>query len=219
MRELAGHNIDAWALTGGLAFEIHAARLGLAPIDRGLNDADFVAPSFHSIPSTLAGDFLFRHVHPLDPPGKMMFQMIHRVSALRIDVFRAYGGMLKRTIRADSQQVVSLEDLLARQARMLLDLAAGLPVPAKHARDYLRFIAAVELAAIETVWLDHRKPTQPSTFREVRQTLPGLIHAHRELLITPEYSKNPTEVCPRCSPTAAFPLADPTTILALLGYC
>jgi hypothetical protein len=70
-RKLARHEIRHWALTGGFAFEIHAERLGLQPSVRALNDLDFIAPSFDYIPGTLPRDFLFRHIHPLDPPGKV----------------------------------------------------------------------------------------------------------------------------------------------------
>jgi hypothetical protein len=76
IRKLAGHDIRHWALTGGIAFEIHALRLGLQPSRRTLNDLDFVAESFGCIPESLPRDFLFRHVHPLDPPGKTMLQFI-----------------------------------------------------------------------------------------------------------------------------------------------
>jgi hypothetical protein len=77
-RKLARHDIRRWALTGGLAFEIHALRLCLQPSRhrRTLNDLDFIADSFDCIPETLPGDFLFRHVHPLEPHGKTMLQLI-----------------------------------------------------------------------------------------------------------------------------------------------
>jgi len=70
LRKLARHGTGCWALTGGLAFEMHAIRLGMGSGERALNDLDFVAASFGSIPQTLAGDFLFRHIHPHVLPGK-----------------------------------------------------------------------------------------------------------------------------------------------------
>jgi hypothetical protein len=49
--------------------------------------------------------------------------------------------------------------------------------------------------------------------------LQTLILSRPELLITPRYSHDTKELCPRCEPTAAFQLADPNRIVSLLGYC
>src|SRR5271169_1571054 len=87
--KLVGHDVGQWALTGGLAVEIHLLRHGRRPSIRSLSDLDFIARSFDCIPETLAGDFLFRHIHSLDPPGKTILQFIDPDSAMRIDVFRA----------------------------------------------------------------------------------------------------------------------------------
>jgi hypothetical protein len=126
-RKLARHDIGRWVLTGGLATEIHRLRAGCRPCLRPLNDIDFIADSFDCIPESLADDFLFRHIHPTDPPGKTMLQCIDPESALRIDVFRAYGGTIGRAIEVDlpvgSLRLISLEDLAARMARLALDLA------------------------------------------------------------------------------------------------
>jgi hypothetical protein len=69
---LARHNISRWALTGGVAIELHILRLGGKPLIRRLNDLDFLAASFDSIPETIGSELLLRHVHPHDPPGKIM---------------------------------------------------------------------------------------------------------------------------------------------------
>jgi hypothetical protein len=69
---LARHDISRWALTGGVAIELHILRLGGKPIIRRLNDLDFVVASFDSIPETIGSELLLRHVHPHDPPGKTM---------------------------------------------------------------------------------------------------------------------------------------------------
>lgn len=209
--KLARHDIRQWALTGGFAFEIHAVRQGIEPSVRPLNDIDFVVDSFDCIPETLANDFLFRHVHPFDPPGKTLVQLVDSEAALRVDVFRACGQTMRR---ADG--VVSLEDLVARTARLLLDLAGSAPVASKHARDYVRF---ADLVHAETAWQDHRKHTHPTTFREADRSIRDLIRTRGHLLISPEYSKNTEEICPRCVPTAAFRLAEPNVVLSLLGYC
>lgn len=53
----------------------------------------------------LANDFTFSHIHPLDPPGKMLLQAIDPDSAVRIDVFRAYGETI--ALAMSSQSVVA----------------------------------------------------------------------------------------------------------------
>jgi hypothetical protein len=222
-RKLARHDISRWALTGGVAIEIHSARLRGKPSMRGLNDLDFITDSFDFVPETLANDFLFRHIHPFDTPGKTMLQFVDPDTALRIDLFRACGATRTRTVRLDlpsgAIQLVSLEDLAARTARFVLGLAEGIPVLSKHARDFLRLIDLVEPAEVEAVWQDHRKPDHPLTFEETNALLHDLIPNHQELLVTAEYSKDTEAVCPRCSPTATFELANPNVILSLLGYC
>jgi len=213
--KLARHGIRQWALTGGFAVERHDPRASA----RALNDLDFVAPGFDSIPTSLASDFLFRHVHPLDPPGKIILQFVDRDTALRIDVFRACGDTLHRAIVVDQIRLVSAADLVARAARLLLDLADGVPVQAKHANDYLRLVERVSPAEMEAAWPDHRRPSHPAEFREARAVLRNLIPARPDLLTVPEYSRNAEAICARCHPVTGFPLADPRTILALLGYC
>jgi hypothetical protein len=213
----------AWALTGGVAIEIHGLRLGCDAGIRALNDLDFIADSFAGIPDTLSGDFLFRHIHPSDPPGKTMLQAIDADTALRIDVFRAYGATMKRTSLLDFPggpiQLVSPEDLVARTARLALDLAEGAFVPTKHAVDFTRLVVLVDSSKVENIWPDHRRPQHPASFAETVRILRNLIPARQDLLITPDYSKDATEICGRCAQTAAFRLADPNVVLSLLEYC
>jgi hypothetical protein len=216
LRKLARHDVGKWALTGGLAFEFHGRRRGLDGPARPWNDVDFVTGSFEDIPETLAEDFLFRHIHPHAPPGKTLLQLIDCDTALRIDVFRACPGTLGR---AGKTRVVSLEDLMARTARLLLDLADGSPVAQKHAGDYLRFLGCVDEARVEDAWPDHRKPAHPATFREANELLRDLIRANANLLVTPKYSQDPNAVCVQCEPAGQFQLADPNVVLRLLGYC
>jgi len=210
---LARHDTREWALTGGLAIEIHLLLGGSEPSVRPLNDIDFVANSFDCIPPTLANEFLLRHVHPLDPPGKIILQFVHPDSAMRVDIFRACGGTMSRTsnlqISGRTIRLISLEDLLARAARLALDLAEEVPTPVRHAQDFLRMSNLVNPAGMETAWKDHRKPKHPATFVEAEYMLRDLILTRRSLLITPGYSEDAAEVCPRCAPSAAFPLANP----------
>jgi hypothetical protein len=223
LRKLALHEVPRWVLAGGLAVAFHCQSSGHSHPIRHLNDIDFVALAFECIPETLARDFLFRHVHPFDPPGKTMMQLVDADTSLRVDVFRADGGIMSRAISVDVLSgplwVISVEDALAHEARLLLDLGASVPVPAKHADDYLRLTELVKSSNMETAWQDHRKPTHPMTFSETNTLLKGLIAARRNLLISPEYSKDTTEMCPRCVRTSTFRLADPNVVLSLLGYC
>ena len=222
LARLIRHDTRHWALTGGFAIEIHHMLRGHQPSLRPLNDIDFIADSFDCIPVMLANDFLFRHIHPLDPPGRTMLQAIDPESALRIDVFRACGATMSRTSRIDfppnSIRLISLEDLVARAARLALDLVEGVPTPAKHAKDYLRLANLLNPAEVEEAWHDQQKPQHPATFEEADKLLRELIPASHKLLITADYSKDVETVCPRCAPSAALPLADASVVLSLLGY-
>ena len=57
------------------------------------------------------------------------------------------------------------------------------------------------------------------TFREANALVRGLLATQQNLLITPDYSKDAEQICSRCVPKPAFPLADPQLVLSLLGYC
>jgi hypothetical protein len=179
--------------------------------------------AFGCIPETLSEDVLFPHIHPFAPPGKTMLQLIDRDGTLRIDVFRTCGVTMQRAVEMDlpfgRMQIVSLEDLVAIAARLLLDLAEGLPVASKHARDYLRFAELAGPEGMEAAWRDHRKPMHPMTFRETNTVLENLIPGHAGLLIAPQYSRDTSVVCPQCAATGAFELAGPKLVVSLLGYC
>jgi len=223
LRKLALHEVSRWVLVGGLAVEFHSLRVGGSHRIRRLNDIDFATLGFECIPETLAQDFLFRHVHPFAPPGKTMMQLVDADPSVRVDVFRAGSGVMNRAIWFDGPsgplRVASVEDLVAHGARVLLDLDAGVPVPAKHADDYLRLADLVKSPDMEPVWQDHRKPTHPMTFGETNTFVKRLIATRRKLLISLKYSDDPAEICPRCVPSPPFQLADPKVVLSLLGYC
>jgi hypothetical protein len=223
IRKLAEHDISDWALTGGLAVEMHIQNSGHMPCIRALNDLDFITREFEGIPTSLAGEFLFRHVHPLDPPGKTILQLIDGQTSLRVDVFRAYGSTMSRTTNAElgsiAVRLISLEDLTSRAARLVLDLRAGQQVEQKHASDYLRMATLVDASQVEVAWSDQRRPTDPITFREANSLLRDLIPARSSLLSTADYSQDTRATCPRCLPSPPFELADPDLVRSLLGYC
>jgi hypothetical protein len=223
LRKLARHNISRWALTGGFAVEIHHLRCGRPPSIRPLNDLDFIADGFDCIPETLADEFLFQHVHPLDPPGKTILQFIHADTAIRVDLFRVLAATMSRAVSVDLPsgpiQLISIEDLVARTARLVLDLAEGVPVASKHAVDYMRLVELVDPSNVEAAWQDHRRPTHPRTFYETAGVLQNLISTRSNLLVTPEYSKEIGVLCPRCVHTPPFQRADAKLALSLLGHC
>jgi enoyl-CoA hydratase/carnithine racemase len=223
LQKLLRHGIEGWALTGGLAVELHCAKFTGEASTRALNDIDFVVDSFGAIPPSLAEDFIFRHIHPLDPPGKTLAQLVDAETAVRVDVFRAYGEEMARSKASPfppaAIRLVSAEDLLARAARLCLDLAEGNPVPAVYASDFRRLAECIPAERVEPVWPDHRKPSHPETYAEAGALLKQLIPAGPELLISRSYSTDIHQTCSRCSETPAFRLADPKVMLSLLGYC
>jgi hypothetical protein len=223
LHELHRHRTESLVLTGGMAIEFHMLRLGLAAGTRPLNDIDFLAASFDDIPQTLSDGLLFRHVHPNDPPGKTMLQCVHPETAVRVDIFRAYGNTMDRAERVElcgaSLRIISLEDLTARTARLCMDLAANAPIPAKHARDFLRLLPVVNLGCIDAVWLEHRKPNHPESFAAAAALLQDRIATRNDLQIVPVYSQDVHAACSRCRETEAFPLTGAVRIQSLLGYC
>lgn len=220
LRKLARHDLSKLALTGGLAIEIHCLHHGRRPSPRPLNDIDFICDSFDCIPASLANDFVFQHVHPFDPPAKTLVQMIDPATAIRVDIFRAYGSTMHRTIPLDLPsgpvRLVSLEDLIARTTRLTMDLREGVAVPSKHAKDLLRLVALIDDDRVEEAWRDHRKPQHPLTFLESRKLLQHLIPAHPERLLNPKHQSVAETSCSRCASTAAFRVANPQSILNVL---
>ena len=223
LRMLAAHDISDWVLTGGVAIELHVLRCGGEPVMRPLHDIDFLTSSFDSIPESLGRELLLRHVHPDDPPGKNMQQGVDRATEVRIDVFRAYGLEMERTssveIAGITFSAVSLPDLIARHARLNWNLVEGKPVAPKYARDFLRLVDLVPTGEVECVWQEHRKPEYPESFAETVLRLRRAIASRPELLVSPIYSTDVEEACPRCRDVESFPLADPRRVLAILGYC
>jgi hypothetical protein len=223
LQKLAHHDISGWALAGGIAIEVQLMRRGRAPALRALHDIDFISGCFGDIPQSLAGDFHLRHVHPDDPPGKTLLQAVDAPSRLRVDVFRAYGDEMERTTKLSlaglTLRIVSIEDLVARHARLNWDLMEGKPVAPKFARDFLRMLEVVNVGEVEAIWQEHRKPHFPASFAEVVTQLRTAIASRPELLVAPVYSTDVLAACPRCRPAVGFPLADAGLVLSLLGYC
>jgi hypothetical protein len=220
---LRRHNIAPMALTGGMAIELQTLRLGLPPQSRPLNDIDFLVSSFDAIPKTLSADFLFRHVHPHDPPGKTLLQSVHPESGVRIDIFRAYGGTVARAEQVEvcghDIRIISLHDLTARTARLAMNLAFGELLSPKHARDFMRLLPLVDCESMQPIWQEHRKPNHPESFAKAADLLRKSIATRMDLQVAPVYSQDVDARCVRCASTETFALADARRIQALLGYC
>lgn len=223
LSKLSRHNVDNWALAGSLALEIHCAISGHSCQRRVLNDLDFATDSFDHLPSTLAADFLFRHVHPADPPGRVMLQMVDAENALRIDVFRTTNSIMSRSteisIGALRFRLISSEDVLARNVKVLLGLAENDSVASKHALDFVRLREWDDSPQLQIAWQDHRRGHHPTDFVEAKRVVQKLIRSRPDLLIEPRYSTDVKSVCPRCKSIRAFPLADAQQIMSILGYC
>jgi hypothetical protein len=217
LRLLAEYDISRWALTGGTAIEWYLH--GVRP----LHDLDFVAASFDCLPPGLGKAILIRHAHPHDPPAKTMLQAVDPATSVRVDVFRAYGAEMERTRTTTwsgiALRVVAFEDLVARHARLCCGLLRGEALAPKFARDFLRMVEVAPPASIESVWREHRKAGDPSSFAEAAGLLRMAIATRSDLLVQPVYSTDVDEVCVRCESTPSFPLADARHVFALLGYC
>ena len=72
-RKLEPHRLSGWSLTGGIAIELHILRCAKSP------SIALSTISTSSLPSLPAS------------PGKNMLQCVDPETAVRLDVFRAYG--------------------------------------------------------------------------------------------------------------------------------
>lgn len=222
LRKLQKHDVSRWALTGGFAIELQILRSGRRVRLRPLHDLDFLVSSFDCIPETLSRNFLFRHVHPYDPPAKTLLQAVDPELGIRVDVFRAYGLEMNRLLAIEvdgfSLKLASLQDLAARHARLCWDLIDGKQVHPKYVQDFLRLIDVAFVEDIEDVWREHRKPYYPENFSEAVSALRQVIASRSDLMVAWDYSTNVHEVCLRCRETKSFPLAHGTQIYSILGY-
>lgn len=223
VRRLFLHDTSKWALTGGVAIELHILGRGGESRLRPLHDIDFVTGSFDHIPKSLGDELLLRHVHPYDPPAKTLLQGVDPKTHVRVDVFRAYGFEMDRLAPIELAgvpfRIVSLEDIVARHARLNWDLMEGKRVAPKYARDFLRLLEHVATDEVEDIWREHRKPRSPESFAVTVEELRRVIALRHDLLVASTYSTDVEEVCQRCHDTTAFHLADAHQILSILGYC
>lgn len=222
LRKLRQHGLQNFHLTGRLALETHRKSANCTVSRRPLNDIDIVVPSFVDVPDELAQRFLVRHLHPNVQAGKIVVQLVDAEDALRIDVFSAYGATLTRSQFCGSLvgaiPIVSVEDLAARNAALLMNLEQGREVARKHAEDFewLSEFACPE--RVEIAWQDHRKTDDPSSFKEARARISKLVESSSGLLVVPVYSQDLDAICLRCQELGAWRLASGEAVMSILGY-
>ena len=223
LRKVAACDISRWALTGGLAVEIHILQHGRESGGRKLRDMDFVAGSFEDIPVCLGQEVLFRHVHPNDAPAKTMLQCVDEETALRVDLVRAYGKEMERAVPIDLEGIrinmISVEDVEGAHARVAWGMMLGKKVAPQHARDFLRLLPLVTMAQMEEIWQEHRTPECPESFNTTVRELNKVIAERTDLLVPRVYSQDVNAVCVRCQGSESFQLADASRVFAILGYC
>ena len=186
-----------------------------------MNDIDFVAADFTTLPESLADRFIVSHVHPFAAEGKLLVQLVDRPTALRVDIFRAFGRTLRRardlTIEAERLSVVALEDLLARAtAHVFGDLSAGRTIEKKYAEALLELVPFRSALAMDEAWADHRQGID-AAFGEACTETCRLIAARPDLLVDERYSATVTP-CERCHDRGAFRCAPPEQVVEVLRY-
>ncbi|HZP04619.1 MAG TPA: hypothetical protein VFB43_06950 [Terracidiphilus sp.] len=220
---LRRHGVAEWALTGGIAIELRLIERDGQVEFRSLNDLDFVTSSFDAVPNTLGTEFLVGHVHPFDPPDKIIAQFVSSELALRINAFRTHPEVMNRASVVQTEfgtvHTVSLNDLVGRAARLALPLADGQPVLSKHAGDFLRLLKVANLEGAEQTWPQHRRVGNPESFQKAATLLRELILRNSDLLKTPTYSQSVSNHCSRCANVKGLELANREIILSALGYC
>jgi hypothetical protein len=209
------------ALTGSVATEAQLRAHG-RPIDHAaLNDLDFVVESFNTIPASLAGRFLIHHIHPDAPQGKTLLQLVDRDSALRVDLFRAFGTTLTRARVLDEQTgrlpVLAVEDLVARSTSYVCGrLRQGRPIDVKHVRAFTRLAGLGKPPRLADAWQDHRQEL-PGTLEEATQQANELLERSPDLVVREKYSDVVT-VCDQCRNCGPFRRAPADAIVSILGY-
>ena len=223
LEKFALRGLDKLALTGGLALQANWIARGLDTNVRPLSDLDIVVESFSSIPDALATEFLVRHIHPHAPAGKLLMQVVDPSEAVRVDVFRPCGATMARSqsVRFGTApiQVVSLEDLAARAASLLMGIEQSATVARKHAQAFDSMLPFIDPDRAEIAWQDQRKPRDPSAFKEASARIRSLLESRSNLLIEVEYSRDVDAVCPWCEEIGLLRLSSAAKIMSILGYC
>ena len=204
-----------FAVTGGIAISLHAPDLK----PRALWDLDLVVESVDALPVGLGDAFLVRHFHPHVRRGRTLIQLVDEAERLRIDVFTAYGASMSRATRVSGLAVLSVEDLVARLASILMDLDRGRTVDRKYLARFEQIAPQVDENIMPIAWTEQRKQDDPATFAEAAARLRTAAKAHAALLHDPVYATAAGSACLDCAPSQTFKCAPPERFLPILGYC
>jgi hypothetical protein len=186
---------DHVALTGSAAIRIH---LGDDDNYNHVGDLDCVASSLAAVAPSVTNDFLVSHFHvPHGAYRKFVVQLVDPVAKVRVDVFPdslgAIPGATRHRIGSSSMLVLAPADILRHKRHILIKSSREHPVDWKHLR---------HARALSDVLGERCKALPASHFREE------------------VYVRDPAYVCERCtrSRNVAYPLAEKSRILAILGY-
>ena len=209
------------ALTGGLAIAAQLRANGRPVERRHLNDVDLVIHGFAAIPESVTAAFLLHHVHPDAIEGKTLLQMIDERTAVRVDLFRAFGNTLARASPLDEDTgalpVLSIEDLVARTTALVCgSLRLHKEVDVKHTTAFTHLLGLGRREQLAVAWTDHRQ-TIPGTLEEATHEAMRLLEAHPELVVVEEYSAAIIP-CERCRAHGPFRPGAADKIVQTLGY-
>ena len=209
------------ALTGGLAIAAQLRAHGRLAEPRQLNDIDFVVEGFASIPESMAGSFLQRHVHPNATDGRTLLQLIDQPRAIRVDLFLELGRTLSRAAKVDTDTgelaVLSVEDLVARTtAHVCGSLRLGRTIDVKHATAFSSLRGLGRPEQLAAAWHDHRQQV-PGTIDEASREAARLLEVHPELVVVEHYSTDAPS-CEHCRECGPFRPAPASSIVEILGY-
>jgi hypothetical protein len=208
-------------LTGGLAIAAQLRAHGRPVERRRLNDIDLVVHGFGAIPESIAASLLLHHVHPDASEGKTLLQLIDETTAVRVDLFRAFGDTLTRASALDDEtgalHVLSVEDLVARTTALVCgSLLRRKTIDAKHATAFTRLRGLGRQEQLAAAWNDHRQAV-PGTLDAAASEAMRLLEAHPELEVVEEYSTLVVP-CERCRERGPFRPGPADRIVQILGY-
>jgi hypothetical protein len=217
---LLAHGLHS-GLTGGLAISAQLRAHG-RQVERGhINDIDLVVQDFDAIPESVAGSFLLHHVHPDAAEGKLLLQLIDETTAVRVDLFRAFGNTLARASALDGDtgplEVLCVEDLVARTTALVCgSLRRGTTVDPKHARALSRLLGLGRQEQLAAAWNDHRQAVT-GTLDEATSDALRLLADRQNLMVAEEYSAAVTP-CDRCGERGPFRPGGADRVVEVLGY-
>jgi hypothetical protein len=199
LRRLEPHvDVDAIALAGSVAIEVHLATQNLPRIRPVLTDVDFVATKAEVVSAHVTTAFMVSHFHrPYLGYSKFMVQLVDRESRLRVDVFPGRADLIQRATRhvvgGVCLRVLDLDAVLDHKLTILAGASELRPIDRKHYDD-------MQLLG-----------------RLLSRQVGGLPES---VLCRELYSTDTAARCPRCERSfdSAFPLAPKQRIFDALGY-